>query len=71
MTLARLGTILLTTVATIVGLVSFLFIPLSLVTGHALNVVIEIVLLVLCVWYVARVMRGDRRDRIAAEAALP
>jgi hypothetical protein len=59
------------TIATIVGVVALLFIPLSIAVGHPLNVVIELVLLVLCVWWVARVMRTDRRRRLAAEATLP
>ena len=63
--------ILLSTVGTIVALIAFLFIPLSLATGHPQNVIVEVAVLVVCLWYVARVMRGDRRQRLAAEAALP
>jgi hypothetical protein len=59
------------TIATIVAVMALLFIPLSIAVGHPLNVVIEVVLLVLCVWWVARVMRTDRRRRLAAEATLP
>ncbi len=64
-------TITTTVVATIVAVGALLFIPLSLMVGHPQNVVVEVVLLVVCVWYVARVMRADRRTRLAAEAALP
>ena len=59
------------TVATIVAVIALLFIPLSLAVGNPLNAVIELVLLVVCVWWVARVMRADRRRRLAAEATLP
>jgi hypothetical protein len=59
------------TLATIVAVVALLFIPLSIAVGHPLNAVAEAVLLVACVWWVARVMRADRRRRLAAEAALP
>jgi hypothetical protein len=59
------------TLATIVAVVALLFIPLSIAVGHPLNAVAELVLLVACVWWVARVMRADRRRRLAAEAALP
>ena len=59
------------TVATIVAVIALLFIPLSLAVGNPLNAVIELVLLVACVWWVARVMRADRRRRLAAEATLP
>ena len=67
----RVVTIATTVVATIVAVGALLFIPLSIVVGHPLNVVGEIALLIVCVWYVARVMRADRRKRLAAEAALP
>lgn len=59
------------TFATIVAVVALLFIPLSIAVGHPLNALAEAALLVLCVWWVARVMRTDRRRRLAAEAALP
>jgi len=59
------------TVATILAVGALLFIPLSIVVGHPLNAVAEAALLLVCVWWVARVMRVDRRKRIAAEAALP
>ena len=59
------------TIATIVAVVALLFIPLSIAVGHPLNAVAELALLVVCVWWVARVMRADRRRRLAAEAALP
>jgi predicted Co/Zn/Cd cation transporter (cation efflux family) len=59
------------TVATIVLVLSFLFIPLSLVTQEYGHAVIEVLLAGASLWYVARVMRADRRDRRAAEALLP
>jgi hypothetical protein len=59
------------TLATIVAVLALLFIPLSIAVGHPLNAVAELALLIACVWWVARVMRGDRRRRLAAEAALP
>ncbi|HEY6959887.1 MAG TPA: hypothetical protein VI814_13785 [Candidatus Limnocylindria bacterium] len=64
-------TIATTVVATIIAVGALLFIPLSIVVGHPFNVVGEIAVLVVCVWYVARVMRADRRRRLAAEALLP
>jgi FtsH-binding integral membrane protein len=67
----RALTITATVAATIVAVGALLFIPLSLMVGHPQNVVVETALLVVCVWYVARVMRADRRARLAAEAALP
>ena len=54
-----------------VGVVALLLVPVSLVVSHPVNVVGEAAVLALCVWYVARVMRADRRRRHAAEAALP
>jgi hypothetical protein len=66
----RLLVIASATIATIVAVGALLFIPLSIAVGHPLNAVIEAALLVLCVWWVARVMRADRRRRLAAEAAL-
>lgn len=59
------------TLATIVAVVALLFIPVSIAVGNPLNAVVEALLLVACVWWVARVMRTDRRRRLAAEAALP
>jgi hypothetical protein len=59
------------TLATIVAVGALLFIPLSIAVGHPLNAVVEAGLLVVCVWWVARVMRADRRRRLAAESALP
>ena len=59
------------TFATILAVGALLFIPLSIVVGHPLNAVAEAALLLVCVWWVARVMRADRRRRIAAESALP
>ena len=67
----RALTIVLASAATVVGVVALLLVPVSLVVSHPLNVVGEAVVLALCVWYVARVMRADRRRRRAAEAALP
>jgi len=67
----RLLLIASATVATIVAVGALLFIPLSIAVGHPQNAAVEAVLLVVCVWWVARVMRADRRRRIAAEAALP
>ena len=67
----RALTITTTVVATILAVGALLFIPLSLMVGHPQNVAGEVVLLVVCVWYIARVMRADRRARLAAEAALP
>jgi|SRR5579859_4948910 len=63
--------ILGSTVATIVLVVSFLFIPLSLVTGEYGHVIVEVLLAVASLAYVVRVMRADRRARRAAEARLP
>ena len=71
MTGRRAATIAASVVATIVGVGALLFIPLSIAVGHPRSVLVETVILVLCVWYVARVMRGDRRERLAREAALP
>lgn len=71
MTGRRAATIAASVVATIVGVGALLFIPLSIAVGHPLNALVEAVILVVCVWYVARVMRADRRARIAREATLP
>lgn len=67
----RALTILGSTFATIVLVLSFLFIPLSLVTAQYQNVVVEVALATVSLWYVTRVMRADRRARRAAEALLP
>ncbi len=67
----RVLTIVASTVATVVLVVSFLFIPLSLVTGEYSHVLIEVVLALASLAYVTRVMRADRRARRAAEALLP
>ncbi|HEY3219071.1 MAG TPA: hypothetical protein VGK15_08280 [Candidatus Limnocylindria bacterium] len=71
MTLRRAATIGTAVVATIVAVGALLFIPLSIAVGHPQNAVVETALLLVCVWYVARVMRADRRARLAREAALP
>jgi len=67
----RALTVLASTAATVVLVLAFLFIPLSLVTGQYQNVVLEVVLALASLWYVTRVMRADRRERRAAEALLP
>lgn len=71
MTGRRILVIASATLATIVAVLALLFIPLSIAVGHPLNAVAELFLLAVCVWWVARVMRTDRRRRLAAEAALP
>jgi len=71
MSAGRAATIGAAVIATIVGVGALLFIPLSIAVGHPQNAVVEAALLVVCVWYVARVMRADRRRRLAAEATLP
>jgi hypothetical protein len=68
---ARFLVIASATVATIVAVVALLFIPVSIAVGHPLNAVVEAALLVSCIWWVARVMRADRRRRLGAESALP
>ena len=67
----RVLTVAASTVATVVLVLSFLFIPLSLVTGEYGHVVIEVLLALASLVYVTRVMRADRRARRAAEALLP
>jgi len=67
----RAITILLATGATILAVLALLLIPLSIAVGHLANVVGEVIVLVACVAYVARVMRADRRRRREAEATLP
>jgi len=64
-------TILGSTLATILLVLAFLFIPVSIVIGEYGHVVVEVVLMVLSLWYVTRVMQADRRARRAAEALLP
>ena len=53
-----MATIFTTVVATVVAVGALLFIPLSLMVGKPQNVALEIVVLVVCVWYIARVMRA-------------
>ncbi|HUQ41692.1 MAG TPA: hypothetical protein VM052_04245 [Candidatus Limnocylindrales bacterium] len=67
----RVGTITASVIATIVAVLALLFIPLSIAVGKPQNALLEAVVLVVCVWFVARVMRADRRARLAREAALP
>ncbi len=57
--------------ATIVAVGALLFIPLSIAVGKPQNAIVELGVLAVCVWFVARVMRADRRRRLAAEATLP
>jgi len=67
----RAATIAASVVATIIGVGALLFIPLSIAVGKPQNALVEAAILVVCVWFVARVMRADRRARLAREAALP
>ena len=67
----RALTVLVGTTATFVLVLSFLFIPLSVVTEEYGHVVVEVVLALASLAYVTRVMRADRRERRAAEARLP
>ena len=67
----RVMTILLSTGATIVLLVAFLLVPVSIRVGEYGHVVGEVVVVAVCLSYVMRVMRADRRERRAAEALLP
>ena len=69
--MTRVLTVLASTVATVVLVLAFLFIPLSLVTAQYGNDVVEVILAIASLWYVTRVMRADRRERRAAEALLP
>lgn len=64
-------TIALATIATVAAVLALLLIPLSIVVGRPFNVIGEVIVLVVCGAYVARVMRADRRRRREAEAALP
>ncbi len=68
--MTRALTVLASTVATVVLVLAFLFIPLSLVTAQYGNVLVELILALASLWYVTRVMRVDRRERRAAEALL-
>ena len=67
----RALTILVATVATVVGVLAILLIPVSIALGRYANVLGEFLVLVACVGYVARVMRADRRRRRETEALLP
>ena len=67
----RALTIPASTVATIVLVISFLFIPVSIRIGEYGHVAVEILLAVASLWYIVRVMRADRRERRAAEALRP
>jgi hypothetical protein len=67
----RVLTVLASTVATIMLVLAFLLIPLSLVTQQYGNVIVEVVLVIASLAYVTRVMRANRRERRAAEARLP
>ena len=71
MSARRAATVGAAVVATIVAVGALLFIPLSIAVGHPQNAAVEAALLVVCVWFVARVMRADRRARLAMEATLP
>ena len=71
MSARRILVIASATLATITAVAALLFIPLSIAVGHPLNALFEALLLVACVWWVARVMRADRRRRLVAESALP
>ncbi len=64
-------TILGSTVATIILVLSFVYIPVSIRIGEYGHVVVEVILVILSLWYVMRVMRADRRARRSAEALLP
>lgn len=66
-----MATIAASVVATIIAVGALLFIPLSIAVGKPQNALVEAALLVVCVWFVARVMRADRRARLAREATLP
>jgi hypothetical protein len=70
-TVNRLLVIGSATIASVVAVLALLFIPLSIAVGHPGSAAVEAAVLVACVWWVARVMRADRRRRLVAEAALP
>jgi hypothetical protein len=67
----RALTIFLATLATVIGVLALLLIPVSIALGRYANVLGEALVLVACVGYVTRVMRADRRRRRAVEALLP
>ena len=72
MTIGRLLTILLTTVATIAGLAAFfLFVIAAFGIGNPVRALAFAAVFVICLWYVMRVMRADRAERRAEEAGLP
>ena len=64
-------TIALATLATVIAVLALLLIPVSIALGRYANVLGEVIVLIACVGYVARVMRADRRRRREAEAQLP
>jgi Flp pilus assembly protein TadB len=64
-------TIALATLATVIAVLALLLIPISIALGRYANVLGEVIVLIACVGYVARVMRADRRRRREAEAQLP
>ena len=66
----RTLTILLATVATVVAVFALLLIPVSILLVRYANVLGEAIVLVVCIGYVTRVMRDDRRRRREAEAQL-
>ncbi len=69
---ARRALVILTaSVATVVAVIALLLVPVSIAVGRYANVLIEIAVLAACTYYVALVMRADRRARAAHEAALP
>ena len=57
--------------AAIIAVLALLLIPVSIALGRYANALGEFLVLAVCVGYVARVMRADRRRRREAEAALP
>jgi len=71
MSARRALTIFLATLATVIGVLALLLIPVSVALGRYANVLGEALVLIACIGYVARVMRADRRRRRAAEAELP
>ena len=71
MSAGRAATIALATFATVVGVFALLLMPVSFLLGRPQNLLGEAIALVAAVAFVARVMRADRRRRLAAEAALP
>ena len=71
MSARRTLTILLATGAATIAVLALLLIPVSIALGRYANALGEFLVLAVCVGYVARVMRADRRRRREAEAALP